>query len=423
MTFHKFIPNRLRAISYLTQLLPTQPAAAERLNTIKQYTSLEFVNDEAGIAKYNSATARNTEERHYWSTQFTLLVMEEMWHRSERPFYNIWPILYEIAPKIDIGIPWSQLKLPVPTLLLQYPEGNEFFGSCTTMLSIYDRSSLTAEQLTDNRAFNDDEMFIAIESRGKQSEESRVWMKCIKDKSQLVGDFFTGSDCSEDLLNEIKLVALISLVASGDDLITPALLAKDRSAIPRLTDDALAEWMMRKAEIARRRGVYGFDVGRLLQESRGRNPSFVLPYWAIRWTGKGGAIPRYTKVKGHSKGVVDPTSVPTGYLGKETEEELAQTLEQATGTQAVYFLKDGERPYVKIGHTDRPLRKRLRELYTANRRLVLLGFISSGNARQLEQEIHLSLRSTVRDGEFFYVSNEQCRSIVISHGGQWLADA
>jgi len=112
----------------------------------------------------------------------------------------------------------------------------------------------------------------------------------------------------------VQMMAFIGLLANGNDLITPAILSKDRNEYENTTDESRRKWLESRA--ARRQGR-GFDIGRSMEIERASSPHWRSRHLALFHTGQGRTKP---VLKWRSGCVVTPTdlsSVPTGFLGKE----------------------------------------------------------------------------------------------------------
>ena len=59
---------------------------------------------------------------------------ETLWYGLERPYYNCWPIVVELADTVRLDVPYSAVELPFAALLLRFARGHEPFGICTAMI-------------------------------------------------------------------------------------------------------------------------------------------------------------------------------------------------------------------------------------------------------------------------------------------------
>ncbi|MCX7403496.1 MAG: hypothetical protein NTY87_10410 [Planctomycetia bacterium] len=338
MQFHQYIAHRQRALSEFGQ----EPQAyAATLQSIRETDSYTFAVTQAHATEEMIRQATAPAERDHLRMQLILLIAEQQWYRDERPFYNVWPVVHDVVNLLDIDIPWDRLQLPFHTLMLNFAKGNEPFGLATMMMCI-SRGGESGESK---------EQIVTFEGYHLQAQEHRVFGRLISDNSNSITETVLRRDPSkttqegDDVLAfALRLACFLSLIAEGNDIITPVLLQKDEARAEELPAELLQEWLKRKAEKAKQQHVFGFDVGKALQAKKDRSPTFVMPYWAVRWTGKGGAIPRYVEVSSHLKNVNPLMDVPTGYLGHETAEELRKVFVAYENTETVYFLRDGERP-------------------------------------------------------------------------------
>jgi len=98
----------------------------------------------------------------------------------------------------------------------------------------------------------------------------------------------------------IRIALGVMMLAADPDYIKPVLLKADEDKTTPI-EERIAR--------ARNRGVYGFTIGEEIE----RSPHFRRPHFAIRWTGKGGEIPKLVAVKGSIVGKKELVTVPTGY--------------------------------------------------------------------------------------------------------------
>jgi hypothetical protein len=122
----------------------------------------------------------------------------------------------------------------------------------------------------------------------------------------------TGDDVRMEMEIRVRLAMGVMLLAADPRYCEPVLLNRDRD---KMMNDAERQQAL---ERAKKRGNFGFDLGRDVEVS----PHFRRPHFAIRWTGKGSAIPRLVPVKGAiiNEGLI--TNVPTGYEDAEQCETI-----------------------------------------------------------------------------------------------------
>src|SRR5437868_180376 len=59
---------------------------------------------------------------------------ERRWVETKRPFYNIWPVVSELASKIKLDLPFSAIEPPFECMVLRFAKGNEPYGVTTAMI-------------------------------------------------------------------------------------------------------------------------------------------------------------------------------------------------------------------------------------------------------------------------------------------------
>lgn len=254
-------------------------------------------------------------EWHRWQGQ--VVDMEQQWVDSDRPFYCIWPVIVPLARSTHIDMPMSVVELPLPTLLLRFAKGHEPYGIGTAML-YWDR---TDRLFTVHCHFANSTEGLQL-SLG-QYEPDQTFLHYLE---RALGENWSMDDWSEErnascdakeaCVSTLKLAVFIALLAKGEDIITPKVLAKDQQKYEATDEERVKSWLEGRAARVMGRG---FDVGKQLQEEQERSPHWRNPHFALFWTGPGRTVP---VIKMRSGSIVQRASmadVPTGYLGPETE--------------------------------------------------------------------------------------------------------
>lgn len=102
----------------------------------------------------------------------------------------------------------------------------------------------------------------------------------------------------------LKIAIGLRLLAADSEYFQPAILNSDQSKIGDVDMAILVDR-------AKRRGKFGFELGKGCELS----PHFRNPHFAIRWTGKGGSVPRLVPVKGAIIHKNKALEIPTGFDG------------------------------------------------------------------------------------------------------------
>jgi hypothetical protein len=271
--------------------------------------------------------------------------VEAGWHRRERPFYNVYPIATELCMKTSLNMKWGDILLPTRYILLRFPVGNEPHGISTALLRVPSKHK---------------ESTFVCASRSRMPAAAALIRFPICGTIYTVGDsvpvmwlYHPKGDIKDEVLSDTmpdpsvicpvescdpashanhgrhfrdqhsfltRLLAFIGLLANGTDLITPAILSKDREEYDSTADESRRKWLEDRA--SRRQGR-GFDIGRSMEIERAASPHWRSRHLALFHTGPGRTMP---VLKWRSGCVVTPTdlsAVPTGFLGKEKPGEKA----------------------------------------------------------------------------------------------------
>lgn len=261
--------------------------------------------------------------------------MELSWVTHRRPYYNVYPIAVDLCLKTSLNMQWGDLLFPVRTLALRFAVGHEPLKMSAVLARVPCADNWhTPAQYHESRQYIAEygqayELAARINGVGQPGS---LWAYVAKHKlaEEVVSDSLIAtaqniwdSGADESLTNQsnflIRLLAFIGLLARGTDLVTPAILASDREEYDNTCDEARRRWL---EERARKRLGCSFDVGRKLEQERAITPHWRAPHLALFHTGPGRKTP---VLKVRSGCVVIPrdmSSVPTGFLGPETQQEL-----------------------------------------------------------------------------------------------------
>ena len=212
MNFHSYVTHRRRALNWFTQTADQRETHSEHIRQISQMSSYEYAMWQGELLKQRSAASNNPDAKSSAAIQAILLLNEEFWHRDQRPFYNVWPIMDDIVDKIDLRIPWDQLRLPFDSLLCQFPIGRERFRAKAMMISVQRPSRPPGTGL-----------MVAFESQLVNEEDARVWSRAVPDPSLTVHDTVLAANVdssteeTQHLAYSLRLTCLLSLIADGEE--------------------------------------------------------------------------------------------------------------------------------------------------------------------------------------------------------------
>jgi len=309
MQFHKYISMRNRVVKY-----EEDAGTRERA---KEDTSLEY---RESILRAHLKMCRERGPNHVWDSDELMLsdetdcaFSEESWAVSGRPFYNVWPIVLEMAREVKLDIPISSFKPPFESLVLSVPHGHEP-SDITTALICWPKNeckSFCFYFTPDYAGFRGGFNLPYDESKDFESWLSRVRADGKK--------YHEGQESIEDnVIVMMRLLVLIGFLANDHDLITPIVLSKDQAKYDSAESTDVKEWLENRA--AKRQGR-GFDFGKKLTEAREASPHWRNPHLCLFWIGTGRKTPVIKLRRGTVIQRVDMSNVPTGFLGPETSED------------------------------------------------------------------------------------------------------
>lgn len=272
-------------------------------------------------------------------------IIERLWRSIDRPYYNVYPIAFELARSVNPLVQWSDICLPVTPCLLRFPVGMEPHGIKTVLVHSpncrirhpfgwsFEKKTPCIDWMSERsheackligrlrvaasfddlaRSADTSKTFTAM-VHGANNETVADLIALCEKKSEDKRQSLLGQATPEQEETVLRLVQFISLVADGNDLITPAILEKDRAVYAR-SEDAAKRWIEERAVRATGRG---FELGRKLQEQKECSPHWRNPHMALFHTGEGRTKP---VLKMRSGCVVIPrhlSDVPTGFLATE----------------------------------------------------------------------------------------------------------
>jgi hypothetical protein len=262
-------------------------------------------------------------------------IAEIEWVECERPFYNMWPVVSELASSVKLDLPVAFVEIPFNSLVLRFAKGHEP-GIKTAMIWWQKEPAGNGQ--------------VWVFGYPLKTPEQRVFVRFVYDEPDTpvetwleelhAQDCATGEDRHEfSIIAEhmIRLTVFVGLLANDRDFITPIVLAKDRAKYELTDDEDVRQAIERRA--VRRLGR-GFDVGKALELEKEQSPHWRNPHLALFWTGKGRLKPIIKMRRGAIIHRVSMAEVPTGYLGPETSKDaelLPDTVERVAISSSKRF--------------------------------------------------------------------------------------
>lgn len=279
-----------------------------------------------------------------------LMQLQRDWHEAGRPYFNLWPSIIPALSKLKMDADSSFFKLPLDQLLIRFPVANNPLswegedGSKWSVrvvmaenVNLHDSGTrenkvlfyrgdppanskrgiaywIDVGEVVDADPRKPDDVAGQVHSllyKHVVCEEGRT-IEWSFDNIPAHGSASMGVQYPDWIVRDVaRLVCTLCLMAEDKDLVEPIVLKSDEDKFDRTGDMALVEK-------AKRRGNYGFNVGRDIEVTphvRAASPA------ALYWVGKGRKIPKIRFRRGtvvHRKRLA---SVPTGYLDEEKGDE------------------------------------------------------------------------------------------------------
>jgi hypothetical protein len=230
-----------------------------------------------------------------------LLCSEIGYLRCKRPFYHVYPAVESCLENTKLDFELKQIGHLDEVIAMCFAVGKEPSLSNGKVASMLVELVHAVEDVTTGSITKDPMLRIAIDRIGTNGK--RCFSSIVYNRQGLI------SEVADELGDKRKLVSLavgVSLLAQDQRFAEPILLKRDQGK--QLDDDALR----RAIERAKNRGRNGVAIGKGLEVS----PHMRKPHFAIRWTGKGGSVPRLVPVKGCVVSRDKLFPVPTGHLDK-----------------------------------------------------------------------------------------------------------
>jgi len=283
---------------------------------------------------------------------FTPLLMQLQgdWHAAGRPYYNLWPSIIPALSKLRLDADSSFFRLPLDQLLLRFPMDNNPLVWQDSLGQQWGVRAVLAQNIQmhtrrgpTNVKFYDAHPDITGNKRGMAfwidigeaveddpakphdpagQIHSLLYKHVICEQDRTIEWSFDGmqnhwsSDMGvtypDSIVRDIaRLVCTLCLMAEDTSLVEPIVLKSDEDKYEATGDASLVAK-------AKRRGNYGFNVGRDIEVAphvRSASPA------ALYWTGVGRRVPRIRFRRGtvvHRKRLAQ---VPTGFLDKDKGNE------------------------------------------------------------------------------------------------------
>jgi hypothetical protein len=295
-------------------------------------------------ARALASTGRRLEEIDPFTP--ALLTLEREWTLAGRPYYNLWPSLLPSLSRLKMDADASLFRLPLDQLLLRFPKtenplewehGGQKWAVRTVLCensqlvrdsrpgpsALLVRDGEEAPETVRGLTFwidaGEDLEGRQIPAESPNSIRRLMYKHLVCQEGHSIEWSFENipPHMSTDIglgyptwiLHAVaRIVCTLCLMADDPQIVEPVVLKDDEDKYERAPDPALVEK-------ARRRGNYGWNVGRSIE---------VMPHVraacpaALYWTGEGRKIPKIRFRRGSVVHRKKFASVPTGFLDEES---------------------------------------------------------------------------------------------------------
>ena len=240
---------------------------------------------------------------------------EADWWKCGRPYFNVWPILFQLIEGLSLDVPWHRLQMPFASLAVCFPVGKEPYGiACFTVVRTFQGLYLSFQNAEDQRSGN-------ISHLIPQADDETIAKTAANELAQVAEK---GQDIpfEERLTAErqgflLRLVAFIGVLSdrSRQALVQDVVFARDQERYDESPDEALR---LRLAALASRMNGRGFHIGRnqqLKYERSGVSPHRRRGHWQGYWVGKGRAELSVKWIEEIEVLASKVCEIPTGMLG------------------------------------------------------------------------------------------------------------
>mgnify|MGYP001572096132 CR=1 FL=1 len=231
------------------------------------------------------------------------------WIKASRPYYKVYPSITKALSKLNLDIPITSIpKLADHTIAVRFADQQEPSAGGHRLRSIL--MSRAEVRYLDGRP--NGEAFIILYVIDSDVNQTLMRMPILPGLS-IASSIARCENEDEEPISNIVIRICMTLCLLGNDpsIINPEVLTDDQQKFKESNDQRLVAK-------ARKRGVVGWNVGADYEVC----PHYRRPHFALRHTGKGGAVSKIVPVKGAIVHRSKLTDVPTGYLlpdGREVE--------------------------------------------------------------------------------------------------------
>ena len=246
------------------------------------------------------------------------IAFDKAWHEIGKPYYDVYPSIIPMLTKLNLTFPGTSIIPPngIRHLLLRLPIGQH--DLCTDDITVR-CVFLSFQRVNRSPGSNQPEQGLAVAlDIGETAEEllpiftMRIFPldeRAIEESIFALNTHestFTGINVPDELIiRTVRLALTVCLINDNPEFIERQALSRDETKFNLASDDEKQKLFDR----ARRRGKYGFSLGKYIEMI----PHIRRPHPCLVWTGKGKQVARIVLRKGSFIHKNKIEQVPTGY--------------------------------------------------------------------------------------------------------------
>lgn len=245
-----------------------------------------------------------------------VMLAEYRWILFRRAFYNVYPSVVECLEHTSLDMTMCQVGCDIDPVAINFAEGREPKVGDDRVTSILMEFKQQFVDVGTSEAHNVPILTLCLNTINSDGncEYSALTFSGDRKLSETGDDDRFEDGQKSDRQKMVSIAVGVALLSKDERFAEPILLRKDRHK-----KFATEEDYQRAVARAYRRGRHGIAIGRELESET--SPHVRRPHFGIRWTGKGGKIPRLVPVKGCVVKRDKIYPVPTGYLDSEVSQE------------------------------------------------------------------------------------------------------
>lgn len=248
------------------------------------------------------------------------MAAERDWFDLERPYYNVWPSVFQMIEEVDLDVPVKCLNLPFSVMAMCFADGTKH-GLASCLISVNQVNDSRRITLSANVLLNGEIVSVWRMGQINENESFAVFARSGGGNYSRHSDGLMKQDDEDAILRLLcHIFCGVAILANDSTLVQPIVLNRDLMKY-KSADEATKKYLEDRA--ARINGR-GFSVGENLESElkaeSSVSPHIRKPHMALFWTGKGRITPVLKLRRGAYVHRSEVTQVPTGFMDRESQE-------------------------------------------------------------------------------------------------------